>query len=311
MPQSSRNISGSVGVNGANRPTDVVWIQAYLNMVPPAQGGPAVKLKQDGLFGVKTRAAIEGFQIRHFGKADGRVDPGKQTEGKFIELETDSSTRPSIHMDAARRQAQIWMNAGRSAVLRMIGTAGNVSLNPITDQRTADLFELAFRIDLRRSPPEANATRQLILVRQKFEKAATLLRQPTIVLGIRFLAAEDELRPPRLNNRPPISIGGTIILENYKFTDFDPVCGFGTGPFTRAAMLLQAAFIAADFSPAATVTASELFIRSGFSSPELAIRTSGHFSFFCQGMDAGGGLPHRFHHAPEGPGGWNDRPGLA
>ena len=35
MPQSTENISGSVGVSGTNRPTDVAWIQAYLNMVPP------------------------------------------------------------------------------------------------------------------------------------------------------------------------------------------------------------------------------------------------------------------------------------
>lgn len=310
MPQSTENISSSVGVSGTNRPTDVAWIQAYLNMVPPSQGGPTTKLKQDGLFGSKTRKAIEDFQRRHFGRFDGRVDPAKQTEQKLVALEKDPTTRPAIHVEPARRQAQIWMDAGLTAVRRNIGTAGNVTLDPKADQRFADLFELAFRLNLRESGQGAPSAKQLVFVRQKFEQAATLLRQPITVINIKFMAAEDELRAPRLSSRPPLSIAGRIILANYKFTDFDPACGYGAGPFTRAAMLLQAAFIAADFFQT-TVTANELFIRSAVSPADLAIHTSGHFSFFCQGMDEGGAAPRPFHHAPEAVAGWNDRPGLA
>jgi hypothetical protein len=310
MAQATENISRSVGVNGTNRATDVVRIQAYLNIVPPEQGGPATKLKQDGLFGPKTKKAIEDFQRRHFGRFDGRVDPAKSTEQKLIALEQDPTTRPAIHVEPARRQAQIWMDAGRTAVLRHIDAAGKVTSDLRSDQRFAELFELAFRLNLRGSGPTAPSASQLIFVRQKFERAATLLRQQIRPLLIKFLAAEDELRAPRLHRRPPLSIGGTIILASFKFTDFDPACGFGTGPFTRAAMLLQAAFIAADFSQA-TVTANELFIVSGFSPADLAIRTSGHFSFFCQGMAQGGTMPHPFRHAPDAGGGWNDQPGLA
>jgi len=40
MAQFREHISSAVGVNGANRPTDVAWIQAYLNMAPPGLGGP-------------------------------------------------------------------------------------------------------------------------------------------------------------------------------------------------------------------------------------------------------------------------------
>ena len=195
-------------------------------------------------------------------------------------------------------------------VRRNIGTAGNVTLDPRADQRFADLFELAFRLNLRESGQSAPSAKQLAFVRQKFERATTLLRQPIRPLLIKFMAAADELRAPRLSRRPPLAIGGSIILANYKFTDFDAACGYGAGPFTRAAMLLQAAFIAADFFPEVTVTASESFILSGFAPAELAIRTSGNFSFFCQGMDAGGTVPRPFHHAPDGAGGWNDRPGL-
>jgi hypothetical protein len=75
-------------------------------------------------------------------------------------------------------------------------------------------------------------------------------------------------------------------------------------------MLLQAAFIAVDFSHA-TVTANELFIRSALAPADLAIRTSGHFSFFCQGMVVGGAAPFTVHHAPDVAAGWSDRPGLA
>ena len=124
------------------------------------------------------------------------------------------------------------------------------------------------------------------------------------------MAAEDELRPPRLSQRPPLSVGGSIILANYKFTDFDPVCGFGTGPMTRAAMFLQAAFIAADFFPGVTVTANELFITSGMGPADLAIHTSGNYSFFCQGMAAGGALPRPFHHVEDTRAGWSDPPEL-
>lgn len=309
MPLSTDHISSAVGVGGTNRPTDVAWIQAYLNMVPPAQGGPTTKLKQDGLFGLKTQKAIEGFQRFHFSRFDGRVDPAKQTEQKLIDLETDSTTRPAVHVEPARTQAQIWMNAGHSAVRRHISASGNITLDPRADQRFADLFEIAFRLDLRETGPKAPSARQLVFVLQKFDQAATLLRQSIGSVRIKFMAAEDELRPPKLHREPPLVVAGRIILANFKFTDFDPVCGYGTGPFTRAAMLLQAAFIAADFSKA-TVTASEAFILSGFAPADLAIRTSGNFSFFCQGMDGGGTVPRPFHHAPEAVSGWLDRPGL-
>jgi len=76
-----------------------------------------------------------------------------------------------------------------------------------------------------------------------------------------------------------------------------------------AAFLLQAAFNAADSSRSSNLTASELFIKSGFGGPELVMHESGNYSFFCQGMEQGGRDPQPFHHAPE-KGGWNDQPGL-
>lgn len=75
-----KNITGSVGRGGRNFPAnDVITVQYLLNCVPAAQGGPSKELVVDGAAGPKTIAAIESFQRRHGGVADGRVDPGGAT----------------------------------------------------------------------------------------------------------------------------------------------------------------------------------------------------------------------------------------
>ena len=77
MPKS---ISGSVGRGGRNFPAaDVMTVQYLLNCVPGSQGGPTPELVVDGVVGPKTIAAIEGFQRKNTGIADGRVDPGGAT----------------------------------------------------------------------------------------------------------------------------------------------------------------------------------------------------------------------------------------
>lgn len=86
-------IKESVGINGKNRPDDVVAVQGLLNRIAPANGGPAVKLKVDGIAGPKTRNAIQTFQLKHFGwpGADGRVDPDGPTLAKLNELAAPAS----------------------------------------------------------------------------------------------------------------------------------------------------------------------------------------------------------------------------
>jgi peptidoglycan hydrolase-like protein with peptidoglycan-binding domain len=75
-----KTITGSVGRGGRNFPTlDVMTVQYLLNCVPATQGGPTKELVVDGAAGPKTIAAIEGFQRRLGGFADGRVDPGGAT----------------------------------------------------------------------------------------------------------------------------------------------------------------------------------------------------------------------------------------
>jgi hypothetical protein len=72
-------IKGSVGRGGRNNPDDVKAIQDALNAQNAADGGPNPKLAVDGLAGPRTIAAIEKYQYRHLGWADGRADPDGPT----------------------------------------------------------------------------------------------------------------------------------------------------------------------------------------------------------------------------------------
>jgi hypothetical protein len=78
----AKSISASVGrMGGVNHPDDVKTVQQLLNKVPAHSGGPAPPLDPDGKCGPKTIAAIQNFQLKHFGwkGADGRVDPNGPT----------------------------------------------------------------------------------------------------------------------------------------------------------------------------------------------------------------------------------------
>jgi len=75
----TKTITSAVGLNSPNRPADVKTVQALLNLVPANQGGPEVRLGEDGMFGGKTAHAISAFQLRQFGWADGVAAPGQNT----------------------------------------------------------------------------------------------------------------------------------------------------------------------------------------------------------------------------------------
>jgi hypothetical protein len=107
----SATIRESVGINGKNRPDDVIVVQSLLNRIAPAKGGPSVKLKVDGKAGPKTKNAIQTFQLEHFGwkGADGRVDPNGPTLAKLNELAgpptPDSPVGPIVGGSFVVRQA--------------------------------------------------------------------------------------------------------------------------------------------------------------------------------------------------------------
>jgi hypothetical protein len=72
-------ILNSVGVGGKNNPSDVMVIQALLNQVPYAIGGPQIKLTVTGFIDTATKYAIGNFQQYWFKWSDGRVDPNGNT----------------------------------------------------------------------------------------------------------------------------------------------------------------------------------------------------------------------------------------
>jgi peptidoglycan hydrolase-like protein with peptidoglycan-binding domain len=96
-----KTITGSVGRGGKNfPPSDVMTVQYLLNCVPATQGGPAKELAVDGAAGPKTIAAIEGFQRKLGGFADGRVDPGGATLRAL--QARDPNPNQSLSGDAAK-----------------------------------------------------------------------------------------------------------------------------------------------------------------------------------------------------------------
>jgi hypothetical protein len=89
-----------------NYKDDVAKIQAALNRFSPAEGGPTPPLKEDGIIGPKTKAAIYQFQRKwnltpdNSDKADGVVDVKGYTlqrlsggPGRPIDLPTEFTTR--------------------------------------------------------------------------------------------------------------------------------------------------------------------------------------------------------------------------
>jgi hypothetical protein len=89
----AQTITAAVGRMGAlNRPDDVKTVQKLLNQVPATSGGPKPLLDPDGICGPKTIAAIQTFQVRHFGwpGADGRVDPNGPTLAKLNQFDGSS-----------------------------------------------------------------------------------------------------------------------------------------------------------------------------------------------------------------------------
>jgi hypothetical protein len=76
--KANSSLSASVGVNGPNRPADVLLVQKALNKVKKAG------LVEDAVCGPLTIEAIIKFQQQNFGWADGSIDVGGQTEGKLF-----------------------------------------------------------------------------------------------------------------------------------------------------------------------------------------------------------------------------------
>lgn len=111
------SVAQSVGINGINTPPDVTTIQDALNRVSSSEGGANPPLKIDGLFGSKTKNAIQQFQIKQFGwsGADGKINPHGQTIARISQL-LASPIKAIIAKDDTA--TQIFRNAMRFGIAR-------------------------------------------------------------------------------------------------------------------------------------------------------------------------------------------------
>jgi hypothetical protein len=94
-------IKQTVGMGCPNLAPDVSLVQALLNYVPVARGGPSKQLDVDGKFGPITNTAVYQFQQRNQLACDGRVDPGKKTFTTMLQSSlTDPETSDPTNTDA-------------------------------------------------------------------------------------------------------------------------------------------------------------------------------------------------------------------
>jgi hypothetical protein len=78
-------LTGPVSYN-RGKSDDIEIVQTLLNNIAPLQGGPALQLTVDGIFGLKTNAAVTHFQQKWLGWNDGRVDSAGPTLSKMKDL---------------------------------------------------------------------------------------------------------------------------------------------------------------------------------------------------------------------------------
>jgi len=108
-------ISHAVGRGGTVSDPDVSKVQAALNNVPVALGGPATKLVVDGNAGPETITAIETFQQFHFIPTDGRVDVLSRTHAKISSLQPPKIRR----MIAAKQDLDPALECIKAAIAKL------------------------------------------------------------------------------------------------------------------------------------------------------------------------------------------------
>lgn len=219
-------ITASVGLNGTNRPADVLAIQKALNDIPPSAGGASPKLFPNGHSGPKTRAAILHFQQIHLGLAqDSKVDPGGSTlrELNWILDPNVLAADPKALALTDMAVSNIWAQFALTAVCGLL--VGN----------TAAALETHFHLSKRKLPLPAylqiiktNYTRVIPV----FGKAGQVFRSRTNAQAAADRGVDDAGVPfPAY----------TFFQGSVNFTtQFKPLDGTEDfGPMCRAAMVLH------------------------------------------------------------------------
>ncbi|WP_342361160.1 hypothetical protein [Terrarubrum flagellatum] len=288
-------------------------------MVPPGEGGPTPRLKQDGLVGPKTRSAIKQFQTRQFGSGDSLIEPNKRTEKRLLEMETSSAVYPLVNIGAAQKQATAWLTLTAQRFLNGIDSSGYGTDAGLTDVGLNETLRGIFRLKLRKqraseTSEETQEARLVAQVRANFAAAAQLVNKDVRVLEIKYADMYSDLGDPNLHKSQPVRPAPTVMFATYKFADWDATCGYGLGPMTRAGVYLQGVFLAVDYNNTTPLTADELYIKVGASMPgfmpSLAVHDSSRYSWICQALSGGDGPMAKFYHVPSVSTGWTDVPEL-
>ena len=102
-----------------NRREDVRTIQALLNLVPHAEGGPLEKLVEDGICGRKTNGAIEKLQAKNWGwkRVTTKVSQGDTTWQLLLTYDQSAPAVPAVQQPPpdppkqVSRSFSIWLSA--------------------------------------------------------------------------------------------------------------------------------------------------------------------------------------------------------
>lgn len=124
-------ISASVGRNGANKPNDVIVIQALLKRITEVQGGPGPMFEASGRIDPETQAAIDRFQQHHQLGSDGRIDPGGRMLAKINQLVRESMLTPATPPAVIPPPMPSTRDVTKAVVMGIWGRAGGSdSQNP-------------------------------------------------------------------------------------------------------------------------------------------------------------------------------------
>lgn len=153
LPVSSSDdvvINSAVGRGGQTKGPDVLRVQKALNLVPKQFGGPSPNLPENSVAGQETIAAIEAFQRRHFGSADGRVDVRGRTHRKISSLQPSKIRR----MESAENYLKGALHRIKAAQAALLAASAELFTGGggIMGRRNLDLVDKHFDVTKSKNP---------------------------------------------------------------------------------------------------------------------------------------------------------------
>lgn len=192
-------LEGAVGYNGANQKDDVVAIQASLNSVVAAMGGPGVPLAEDGIAGPKTQNAILHFQQHWVPYRDSKIEPEKATLGA---LNRAVGASLSIAIPATTVTA-----AGPAAAPTPVGAPKPPKPVVLTDNEKAAIMKAAIR----------HATVKSLWLPAAYQAALSAVRVAT-----RATAHAERLPTPNVAREDADRLAFLLVAKHFKLHEKDP-----------------------------------------------------------------------------------------